>query len=228
MSLTTAVFAQDFFYSGDDDPYVDPDRRSDLLQSDKRFESSRTYMFGIGYGLHPIIILAPALSAGMYWDPMVIGFEINDSEHLGIWEKERRESLGPSRFSGQTLFLKWFYFENFYLIAARENRSAKILNINYNREGEGKAMFGMFLDTKVFSLGTGLLRFNEIGFLSIDIIRLSFLQNQSFEVVEYGETWSELSGSRERLDQNIRERSDKWLGWLNSSTGFIVTFGVNF
>ena len=113
-------------------------------------------------------------------------------------------------------------------MAAREHRSAKIWNISYNREGQGKAMFDIFLNTTVVSLGTGLLRFNEIGFLAIDIIRLSFLQNQSFEVLEYGETWSELSGSRERLDQNISERSDKWLGWLNSPTGFIVTFGVNF
>ena len=86
----------------------------------------------------------------------------------------------------------------------------------------------MFFNTTVYSLGTGLLRFNEIGFLAIDILRLSYLENQSVEVVEHWETWSELSGTRERLDQNISERSEKWLGWLNSSTGFIVTFGVHF
>ena len=113
-------------------------------------------------------------------------------------------------------------------MAAMEQRSAKIWGITYNREGGGEAMFDMSLNTTVVSLGTGLLRFNEIGFLSIDIIRLSFLQNQSVEVVEHGETWSELSGTREKLDQNISERSEKWIGWLNSSTGFIVTFGVNF
>ena len=86
----------------------------------------------------------------------------------------------------------------------------------------------MFFNTTVVSLGTGLLRFNEIGFLGIDIIRLSFLQNQSVEVIEYWETWSELSGSRERLDQNIRERTDKWFDWLDSPTGFVVTVGVYF
>ena len=93
MLLTTVVFAQDSLDNGDDfDPYFDPDRTNDLFQSDKRVESPRTYMFGISYGLHPIIILAPALSAGMYWDPLVIGFEISDSGQLGIWEKERREN----------------------------------------------------------------------------------------------------------------------------------------
>ena len=228
MLLTTSVIAQDSLDIGDDDPYIDQSKTSSLFKPNKHFESPLKYILGISYGLHPTIILAPALSGGMYWDPMVIGFEISDSDHLGIWEKERRENLGPSRFSGDTQFLKWFFLENFYLMAAREHRSAKIWGINYNREGGGEAMFDMSLNTTVVSLGTGLLRFNEIGFLSIDIIRLSFLQNQSVEVVEHGETWSELSGTRERLDQNISERSEKWLGWLNSSTGFIVTFGVNF
>ena len=97
MLLTTEVIAQDSLDTGDDAPYIDQDRTSELFQSDKSVESPRTYMFGIGYGLHPIIILAPAISAGMYWDPLVIGVEISDSGHLGIWEKERRESLGPSR-----------------------------------------------------------------------------------------------------------------------------------
>ena len=228
MLLTTLVIAQDNLDIGDDDPYIDPSKTSSLFKPNKHFQSPRKYILGISYGLHPTIILAPALSGGIYRYPMVIGFEISDSDHLGIWEKERRENLGPSKFSGETQFLKWFFLENFYLMAAREHRSAKIWNITYNREGEGEAMFNMFLDTTVVSLGTGLLRFNEIGFLSIDIIRLSFLQKQSVEAVEHWETWSELSGTRERLDQNISERSEKWLGWLNSSTGFIVTFGVNF
>ena len=113
-------------------------------------------------------------------------------------------------------------------MAAREHRSAKILGITYNREGGGEAMFDMSLNTTVVSLGTGLLRFNEIGFLSIDIIRLSFLQNQSVQKIEHGETWSDLSGSRIKLDQNIHDRTDKWLNWLDSPTGFIVTFGVHF
>ena len=226
--ISTTVIAQDRLNTGDDDPYIDPSKTSSLFKPNKHFQSPRKYILGISYGLHPTIILAPALSGGIYWDPMVIGFEISDSDHLGIWEKERRENLGPSRFSGDTQFLKWFIFENFYLMAAREQRSAKIWDITYDRAGEGKALFDIFLNSTVVSLGTGLLRLNEIGFLSIDIIRISFLQNQSVEVVEHWETWSELSGTRERLNQNIHERSDKWLGWLNSSTGFIVTFGVNF
>jgi len=229
MFLTTAVTAQESLDTEyDDDSYIDQDKISDFFQSDKRVKSHRKYMFGIGYGLHPVIILAPALSLGMSWDPMVFGVEISDSEHLGIWEKERRENLGPSRLSGETQFLKWFYWGNFYLMAAREHRSAKIWNITYNREDQGEAMFDMFLNTTVVSLGTGLLRFNDIGFLAIDILRFSFLQNQSVQVIEHGETWSDLTGSRLKLDQNINERSEKWLNWLDSPTGFIVTFGVHF
>ena len=229
MLLTTAVIAQDSLDTGDDDdPYINPEEASRILMHEKRVESTRAYMLGISYGLNPVLILAPALSAGMYWNPVVVGLEISDSEHIGIWEKERRENLGPSRLSGETQFLKWFYWENFYLMAAREHRSAKIWSITYNRDGEGKAMFDMFLNTTVVSLGTGLLRFNDIGFLAIDILRFSFLQNQSVQINEHGETWSDLSGSRIKLDQNINERSEKWLDWLDSPTGFIVTFGVHF
>ena len=86
----------------------------------------------------------------------------------------------------------------------------------------------MFFNTTVVSLGTGLLRFNDIGFLAIDILRFSFLQNQSLQINEHWETWSILSGTRKKLDQNINELSEKWLNWLNSPTGFIVTFGVHF
>ena len=50
-------------------------------------------MFGIGYGLHPVIILAPALSTAMYWDPIAFGVEISDSGQLGIWEKMLRQEL---------------------------------------------------------------------------------------------------------------------------------------
>ena len=224
----SALFCQDVVADENEDPYIDPDGASKFLQPTKRVEHHRAYMFGFSYGLNPVMILAPALSSGMYCDPVVIGLEISDSKHLGIWEKERRENFGPSRMSGNTQFLKWFYGENFYLIAAREERSVKLWTRTYNRTSLGRASFDMFFNTTVFSLGTGLLRFNEIGFLAIDIIRLSFLQNQSVEVIENWETWSEISGSRERLDQNIHERTVKWFNWMDSPTGFIVTVGVYF
>ena len=226
--IPSTLFGQDFTAGENEDPYIDPDGASKFLQPTKRVEHHRVYLFGISYGLNPVIILAPALSAGMYWDPVVIGLEISDSEHLGIWEKERRGNFGPSRMSGDTQFLKWFYGENIYLIAAREQRSVKLWNRTYNRTSLGRATFDMFFNTTVVSLGTGLLRFNEIGFLSIDIIRLSFLQKQSVEVIEHWETWSDLSGSREKLDQNISERTDKWHDWLDSPTGFVVTVGIFF
>ena len=75
----SALFGQAVTASIDEDPYIDPDGASKILQPTKRVENQRAYMFGMSYGLNPIIILAPSLSAGMYWDPLVIGFEISDS-----------------------------------------------------------------------------------------------------------------------------------------------------
>ena len=225
--FSTAVLGQDVTSSDEDDPYIDPDGASVFLLPTKRVEAQQAYMFGISYGLNPIIILAPALSFSMYWDPIIIGLEISDSDHLGIWEKERKENFGPSRFRGDTQFIKWFYGENFFILAARERRTIDLWNRTYNRIS-GKAMFDMHIETTVTSLGAGLLRFNDIGFLAIDIIRFNIQQKQSVKVVEYWETWSIKSGTREALDNNIQKRSDKWIDIINSPSGFIITFGIYF
>jgi len=225
--FSTAVLGQDITSSDTEDPYLDPDGASAVLQPTNRVESQRAYMFGISYGLNPIIILAPALNFSMYWDPIIIGMEISDSDHLGIWEKERKENFGTSRFRGDTQIIKWFYGENFYLLAAREQRTIDLWNRTYNRIS-GKALFDMHFDTTVTSLGAGLLRFNDIGFLAIDIIRYNIQQKQSVKVVEHWETWSINSGTREGLDNNIQNRTDKWFDIINSPSGFILTFGVYF
>ncbi len=228
--FSTAVLGQDVISSDTEDPYLDPDGASAVLQPTNRVESQRAYLFGISYGLNPIIILAPAISFSMYWDPIIIGMEISDSDNLGIWEKERKENFGTSRFRGDTQLIKWFYGENFYLMAAREHRTIDLWNRTYNRIS-GKALFDMHFDTTVTSLGAGLLRFNEIGFLAIDIIRFNIQQKQSVKVVEYWETWSTNpigSGTRESLDKNIQDRTDKWFDIINSPSGFIITFGIYF
>ncbi len=224
--LSTAVHAQDSSEL-DEDPYLDPAAANLFLQPTTRAEANQAYMFGISYGLNPIILLAPAISIGMYWDPLVLGLEISDSESLGIWEKERRENLGEARLSGETQFIKWFYGDNFYLLAARESRSIKLWSRTYNRTS-GKSLFDMFVETTVASLGAGYLRFGDIGFFSIDIVRYNLVKNHTVKIVEYYETWSELSGNRDALDQNIKDRSNKWIKTINAPTGFVVTFGVYF
>ena len=224
--LSTVAHAQ--YPSGiDDDPYLDPAAANEALQPSKRAKAKQAYMFGIGYGLNPIILLAPAVSLGMYWDPLILGLEISDSETLGIWEKERRDNLGEARLSGETQFIKWFYGDNFYLIAAREHRNINLMSRTYNRIS-GKALFDMFIETTVASLGAGYQRFGDIGFFSIDIVRYNFINNHTVEIVEYWETWTELSGNRDGLDQNIKARSDKWVKTINAPTGFVVTFGIYF
>ena len=109
----------------------------------------------------------------------------------------------------------------------RDERSVDLWNRTFNRDS-GKALFDMFVNTNFSSFGIGFLRFNDIGFLGIDILRLNFLKNDSVTIVEKWETWSDLSGSRYRLDENILERSEKWKRILHSPTGFLITVGINF
>ena len=225
--FSTTVHGQDVTSSDTEDPYLDPDGVSAVILPTERVGSQRAYMFGISYGLNPIIILAPALSFSMYWNPIIISMEISDSDHLGIWVKERQENFGTSRFRADTQILKWFYSDNFYLMAAREHRTIDLWNRTYNRIS-GNALFDMHFKTTVDSLGAGLLRFNDIGFLAIDIIRYNIQQKQSVKVVEYWETWSIKEGTREKLDINIQNRTNKWFDIINSPSGFIVTFGIYF
>jgi hypothetical protein len=225
--FSTTVHGQDVTSSDTEDPYLDPEGASTVLLPTERVGSQRAYMFGISYGLNPIIILAPALSFSMYWNPIIISMEISDSDQLGIWEKERQENFGTSRFRADTQVLKWFYSENFYIMAAREHRTIDLWNRTYNRNS-GNALFDMHFKTTVDSLGAGLLRFNDIGFLAIDIIRYNIQQKQSVKVVEYWETWSIKEGTRNSLDINIQNRTNKWFDIINSPSGFIVTFGIYF
>ena len=85
----------------------------------------------------------------------------------------------------------------------------------------------MFIKTNIASLGAGLLRFNDLVYLSIDIIRFNYIMNPNVKIVEHWETWSE-SGQRNMLDQNITERSEKWIKIINAHTGFVVTIGLYF
>ena len=225
--FSTTVHGQDVTSSDTEDPYLDPDGVSAVILPTERVGSQRAYMFGISYGLNPIIILAPALSFSMYWNPIIISMEISDSDQLGIWEKERQQNFGKSRFRADTQILKWFYSDNFYLMAAREHRTIDLWNRTYNRIS-GNALFDMHFKTTVDSLGAGLLRFNDIGFLAIDIIRYNIQQKQSVKVVEYWETWSIKEGTRDKLDINIQNRTNKWFDIINSPSGFIVTFGIYF
>ena len=54
------------------------------------------------------------------------------------------------------------------------------------------------------------------------------MKNHTVKIVEYYETWSEISGNRDELDQNIKDRSNKWIKTINAPTGFVLTFGVFF
>ena len=99
------------------------------------------------------------------------------------------------------------------------------MNRTYNRTGLGKALFDMHYDLTLASLGIGLLRFNSNGFLALDILRFGFQHKQSVKIVEYWETWSIRSGTREPLDQNIRKRQKDWVDILDSPTGLFETYG---
>ena len=227
-SFPITSYAQAVYDPLTEDPYIDPHAVESVISPIQRTESSGfSLTLGVNYGLNAIILLAPAVSIGLYSEPLVIGVEMSDSEVFPIWEEQRVEHLGITQFSGETGFVKWIVGESLYLMGAVEKRAANFWNRTFNRTS-GYAAYDLFFKTTVASFGAGAMRFNDSGFMSIDIFRYSFLVDRSVEKVEHWETWTAISGNRDALDANIKGREDNWFDILDSPSGFIITFGYYF
>ena len=211
-----------------EDPYIDPEAVRAVLEPQQRFNADQGLMLGLVYGLNPTIVFAPALSIAYYFDPLVTGMEISDSDKISIWAKQRNDGLGPSRFLGTTVFAKLFVGYSFYVIGAYEDRSIYFWDRTYDRPPEGgKARFDMFFKSSLASLGIGYMRYGKFGFMSLDILRYSILLKQSVRVEEQWETWSSL-GKRAELDANIRSKRNDWFDTLDSPSAMLITVGLFF
>ncbi len=211
-----------------DDPFLDPQAVAENLKPLQRFESPQGFMLGVSYGLNPIVVWAPPLSLAYYFEPIVVGVELSDSEKFGMWSKQRVDGLGPSRFTGNTVFLKAFLGHSFYVMGAYEKRTIDFWDRSYDRpEWGGKARFDMFFQTSVASAGIGYMRFGGNRFMAMDILRYSVVVSRSVEVVEHWETWT-FMGLRDELDGNIRDRTEDWYDTLDSPSAIVFTIGYFF
>ena len=69
----------------------------------------------------------------------------------------------------------------------------------------------------------------RLGFMSIDIIRYSFLINQRADVEVLWETWSSPEIDRyEDLQKNIKSRKEDWYDTLDSPSTLLITVGLFF
>ncbi|MGA1597934.1 MAG: hypothetical protein ACO4AU_02715 [bacterium] len=207
-----------------EDPYIDPDAAS----PQGRASRDSGVMLGLGYGLHPMYVVAPPVMVGWYQEPWIFGYEKADTKGLQAFTNERIEAFGVSRFRNDMVFGKYFVGETVCLISTVEQRQMDLWYRTFNREGQGSAKFDQHLSATVLTAGIGLLGFEENTFFGIDLIRYAFPMSESVEVREHYETWSLLSGSREQLDQNIKERNEEWLDLLKLPSGFVVYWGFWF
>ena len=90
---------------------------------------------------------------------------------------------------------KYFFGKNVYILGAYEKRFAQLYNRSYDRTQKpkeqddntfkkkvAKARFNIDAETTVGSVGIGYMNVGRLGFMSIDIIRYSFLINQRADV----------------------------------------------
>lgn len=225
----------------DEDPYLDPDGIK-ALSSNQGFSENQGIIIGILYGLHPALVFSPALSLGYYNEPFAVGVEISDSDKLEFWSKQKKDWLGPSRFGGTNYFAKYFFGKNIYILGAYEKRFAQLYNRSYDRTQKpkeqddntfkkkvAKARFNIDAETTVGSVGIGYMNVGRLGFMSIDIIRYSFLINQRADVEVLWETWSSPEIDRyEDLQKNIQSRKEDWYDTLDSPSTLLITVGLFF
>ena len=225
----------------DEDPYLDPDG-VESVNKNQRFKDDQGFLIGFLYGLHTALVFSPALSLAYYKESFTLGIEVSDSDKLEFWSKQKKDWLGPSRFGGTNYFAKYFFVKNVYILGAYEKRFAQLYNRSYDRTQKpkeqddntfkkkvAKARFNIDAETTVGSVGIGYMNVGRLGFMSIDIIRYSFLINQRADVEVLWETWSSPEiDSYEDLQKNIESRKEKWHDTLDSPSTLLITVGLFF
>lgn len=214
------------------DPYIDSEvKKSNITQS---FQNNEGFLIGMLYGLHPALVFSPALSLGYLKEPFTVGIEISDSDRLEFWSNVKKERLGPSRFGGSTIFAKFFFVQNIYLMIAYEKRFAHLTNLYFDRPDVrpgfgGEARFKLFAESTVGSIGLGFMNYGKKGFMAIDLYRMSKMINQKAQTNIIWETWSSNKhGGYESFQEDIQSQREDWYNTLNSHSALLITAGLFF
>ena len=212
----------------DEDPLINPE--AGVSENTHTFQDDEGFMVGIVYGLHPALLFSPALSLAYYKNPLNVGVEISDSDRFEFWSKQKKEWLGPSRFGGSSIFAKFFLGQNIYFLTVYEKRFAHLTKRSYDRPPEGgKARFNLFAESTVGSIGFGFMNYGRLGFMAMDIFRLSQMISQEAKSEILWETWSSPGIDRyEDLKNNIQTHREDWYDTLDSPSTLVITVGLFF
>ncbi len=124
---------------------------------------------------------------GAYYDPIVVGLELVDSDILSALDDLRKDGIGDVRITNTAVYAKVFIAESFYIAGTSEQRRLELYNRGYIKYGQkvdvngkyepAQAYYDMTIETSVYTIGVGFQKFSENMFTSFDFLRWTSLPN---------------------------------------------------
>ena len=225
----------------DDDPLLDPGTAESLQLGGYRFERNFALLFGIQYGLSPLLLTSPGIVLGAYYDPVVVGLELVDSDILSALDDLRKDGIGDVRIINTAVYAKVFVAESFYIAGTSEQRRLELYNRGYVKYGQkvdvngkyepAQAYYDMTIETSVYTIGIGFQKFSENMFTSFDFLRWTIPSEQSYSVknkynnIKFN---TDPDKFRANLEEEQNGRRDRWYSSMRLPAAMVFTVGFAF
>ena len=225
----------------DDDPLLDPGTAESLQLGGYRFERNFALLFGIQYGLSPLLLTSPGIVLGAYYDPVVVGLELVDSDILSALDDLRKDGIGDVRIINTAVYAKVFVAESFYIAGTSEQRRLELYNRGYVKYGQkvdvngkyepAQAYYDMTIETSVYTIGIGFQKFSENMFTSFDFLRWTIPSEQSYSVknkynnIKFN---ADPDKFRANLEEEQNGRRDRWYSSMRLPAAMVFTVGFAF
>lgn len=225
----------------DKDPLLDPGTEESLQLGGYRFERNFALLFGIQYGLSPLLLTSPGIVLGAYYDPIVVGLELVDSDILSALDDLRKDGIGDVRIINTAVYAKVFIAEGFYLAGTSEQRRLELYNRGYIKYGQrvvvngkyepAQAYYDMTIETSVYTVGVGFQKISENMFTSFDFLRWTIPSEQSYSVkskynnIKFNDDPDKF---RANLEEEQNGRRDRWYSSMRLPAAMVFTVGFAF
>ncbi len=222
----------------DDDPLLDPGTAESLQLGGYRFERNFALLLGIQYGVSPLLLTSPGIVLGAYYDPIVVGLELVDSDILSALDDLRKDGIGDVRITNTAVYAKVFIGDSFYLVGTSEQRRLELYNRGYIRYGErvnvngkiepAQAYYDMTIETDAYTVGIGVQKFSENLFTSFDFLRWIIPSKQSYSVENGYNNKTSNPNFMARLKAEQMSRRDRWYSSMRLPAAMVFTVGLVF
>jgi hypothetical protein len=220
------------------DPLLDPAAADSLQLGGYRFERNFALLFGIQYGVSPLLLTSPGIVLGAYYDPIVVGLELVDSDILSALDDLRKDGIGDVRITNTVVYGKVFIGDSFYLVGTSEQRRLDLYNRGYIRYGErvdvngkiepAQAYYDMTIETNAYTVGVGFQKFSENLFTSFDFLRWVIPSKQSYSVENGYNNKTNDPNFMARLEAEQMGRRDRWYSSMKLPAAMVFTVGLVF